>query len=123
MKKENSFDNVAIDTRQEKFYLVEIAWWAWSLTEDVSLDEEKEFYDYSPGGRLFESSPCKCPICEGYELFVSASVEGCIDWHCRDCDTIGYVHGAHGESVLIPKENGDDEYHILPQCIVISHIE
>lgn len=58
------------------------------------------------------------------KLIVSSSYTGCIDWHCKECGSMGMAHGQYGEApYLVPRHPGDDELHILPSCVVVSFVE
>lgn len=109
--------------KKEVYFLVKLSRWEWCKSE--TLDDDSAFYDFSPDGRLFDSSG-DCPVC-GCEngLHISASADGesvlLKDYMCLCCEESGdSVLFFCGEAELATREDGDDHFFSLPSHVVIE---
>jgi hypothetical protein len=131
-KEANELFEVGV-SKKELFYLIGTEEWNWTKTDSTGYDTEQSSdygddpaYDYTFfSGRLF-SCETDCPICGGQSsLHVTSGLVDWIsapakDWVCLSCGNGGDIVGQHGEGDISPRFEGDDDYYLVPRCIIVS---
>lgn len=129
MQEENPFDIKPGDIQEplEDYFLIKTIQWEWTQTEDLSEDEPEPFYDFDPeNGRLFVSEKHDCPVCRSEKsLGVVASfmdeISGkAFEWCCLACGLVGDISWSTGQGELVPRDEEDDHFFVLPSHVVIK---